>query len=321
VAHLLQVTDLHTSFSLPEGTVQAVDGISFTIDAGETVALVGESGCGKSITAYSIMGLVPPPGRISGGSIRFAGTDLLSLKPDELRRLRGNRLSMIFQEPMSALNPVLTAGRQICEGLQLHRGMTAREARIEAIRLLAEVGIPSPADRFAAYPHQLSGGMKQRVLIAMALACRPQLLIADEPTTALDVTIQAQILALMDRLKEETGMSLLLITHDLGIVAERAHRTVIMYAGRIVETGTTAGIFAGPLHPYTQGLLASLPQNSRPGERLPTIPGSVPGLREPLPGCGFCDRCPDKTWRCAADRPPLRELAPGHWAACWKYHE
>ena len=319
MSNLLEVKQLATHFSLPTGTVRAVDGIDFTVLPGETVALVGESGCGKSMTAYSIMGLVPPPGRIVTGEVIFEGRDLLTLPAEELRRLRGDRLSMIFQEPMTSLNPVLRVGFQIAEGLRLHRGMTSGQALAEAVRLLGQVGIPSPEERYHAYPHQLSGGMKQRVMIAMALACQPRLLIADEPTTALDVTIQAQILELIDRLKEESGMSLLLITHDLGIVAERAHRTIIMYAGRIVEQAATADLFATPLHPYTAGLLASLPQNSTPGKRLPAIPGFVPTLQEELPGCGFCDRCPAKSWQCRSERPPLKEAGPGHWVACWKY--
>jgi peptide/nickel transport system ATP-binding protein len=225
---------------------------------------------------------------------------------------------MIFQEPMTSLNPVLTAGFQIAEGLKLHRGLSTAEARDETLRLLEQVGIPAPAERYRAFPHQMSGGMKQRVMIAMALACSPKLLIADEPTTALDVTIQAQIMELIDQLKQETGMSLLLITHDLGIVAERAHSTAIMYAGRIVEQGSTADIINSPLHPYTKGLLASLPQAGRPGTPLATIAGQVPSLSSDLPGCGFCDRCPDPSRQCRIERPPTVEAAPGHRVSCWK---
>jgi peptide/nickel transport system ATP-binding protein len=319
VPNLLDVSDLATHFLLPQGPIKAVDGVSFTLATGETVALVGESGCGKSVTALSLMRLVAPPGAIVGGSVRFADQELLTLPLAEMRALRGNRISMIFQEPMTSLNPVLQAGFQIAEGLRLHRGMTKTDARDEAVRLLTQVGIPAGAERYHAYPHQLSGGMKQRVMIAMALACQPQLLIADEPTTALDVTIQAQILELIDRLKEETGMSLLLITHDLGIVAERAARTVIMYAGRVIEYAPTPLLFGDPRHPYTQGLLSSLPQNSTPGKPLSTIPGSVPSLEHALPGCGFCDRCPHKNWQCRQERPPLKEVSSGHLVACWKY--
>ncbi len=315
---LLQVKQLATHFLLPHGVVKAVDSVDFSLNEGETLALVGESGCGKSATAYSIMGLISPPGRIVAGEILFQGEDLRTMPAEELRRLRGNRLAMIFQEPMTSLNPVLTAGFQIAEGLRLHRGLSAKEARDEAVRLLDQVGIPAPSDRYSAYPHQMSGGMKQRVMIAMALACSPRLLIADEPTTALDVTIQAQIMELIDRLKQQTGMSLLLITHDLGIVAERAHRTAIMYAGRIVEQGSTTDIINNPLHPYTKGLLASLPQVGRPGEPLATTAGQVPSLSSELPGCGFCDRCPDPSRQCRVERPPMVEPTPGHRVSCWK---
>ena len=319
MSHLLEVDQLVTHFQLTQGPVRAVDRVSFAIDSGETLALVGESGCGKSATAYSIMRLLAPPGKIVGGSVRLEGRDLLRLSEEEMREVRGNRISMIFQEPMTSLNPVLTCGFQVAEGLRRHRGMSRDAARDESIRLLGQVGIPAAAERYRAYPHELSGGMKQRVMIAMALACHPQLLIADEPTTALDVTIQAQILELIDRLKAETGMSLLLITHDLGIVAERAARTLIMYAGRVVEYGPTALLFNDPLHPYTQGLIASLPQNSTPGMPLHTIPGTVPGLQQELPGCGFCDRCPDREWQCRTDRPPLQETGDGRLVACWKF--
>ncbi|TWJ32753.1 peptide/nickel transport system ATP-binding protein [Geobacter argillaceus] len=318
LSSLLEVKQLATHYILPRSVVKAVDRIDFSLNEGETLALVGESGCGKSATAYSIMGLVSPPGRIVAGEILFQGTDLCTISPEELRQLRGDRLAMIFQEPMTSLNPVLTTGFQIAEGLRLHRGLSAKEARGEAVRLLDQVGIPAPVERYNAYPHQMSGGMKQRVMIAMALACRPRLLIADEPTTALDVTIQAQILELIDQLKQQTGMSLLLITHDLGIVAERAHATAIMYAGRIVEQGSTKEILTNPLHPYTRGLLASLPQGGRPGEPLATIAGQVPSLSMELPGCGFCDRCPDPTGQCRVERPPVLEPTPGHRVSCWK---
>ncbi len=316
---LLQVKGLTTHFHLPHGTLKAVDGFDFSLDSGEILAIVGESGCGKSVTAYSIMRLIMPPGRIESGEILFEGEDLLRLSERRMQELRGNRISMIFQEPMTSLNPVLTVGKQITEGLILHRRLSGEEARLEGIALLRKVGIPSPAARFNDYPHQLSGGMRQRVIIAMALACHPRLLIADEPTTALDVTIQAQILELIDHLKTDAGMGLILITHDLGIVAERAHNTAIMYAGKMVEYASTDDLFRNPLHPYTQGLLTALPQNARPGEPLSTIPGHVPNLLADVPGCGFCERCPIKEWRCLKDKPPMKEAGPGHMVRCWKF--
>jgi peptide/nickel transport system ATP-binding protein len=316
---LLQVKHLATHFQLPQGILKAVDGVSFSLAEGETLAIVGESGCGKSVTAYSIMRLVAPPGRIVGGEVMFAGRDLLRLPVEEMRLMRGNSISMIFQEPMTSLNPVLTIGAQIMEGIRLHRGLSKTDARDESIDLLNQVGIPAPATRLGDYPHQLSGGMRQRVMIAMSLACRPRILIADEPTTALDVTIQAQILELIDRLKRNHGMALLLITHDLGIVAERAAMTAIMYAGRIVEYAPTADLFANPLHPYTEGLLASLPQNAEPGQPLKTIPGSVPDMLGELPGCGFCDRCPVRRVECRQERPDMKEARPGHLVRCWKF--
>ncbi|CAG0977647.1 ABC transporter ATP-binding protein [Geobacter sp.] len=316
---LLTVRGLTTRFRLAEGFVHAVNGVDFTVAEGETLAVVGESGCGKSVTALSILRLVLPPGEITAGEIIFEGKDLISARDEEMRKIRGNRIAMIFQEPMTSLNPVFPIGRQIAEGLVLHRGLSRHEAQEEAVRLLAQVGIPSPAERIRDYPHQLSGGMRQRVMIAMALACKPRLLIADEPTTALDVTIQAQILELMDRLREENRMSLMLITHDLGVVAERADRTLVMYAGRIVEEGPTDKLLTTPRHPYTEGLLASLPQRSEPGRPLTTIPGHVPSLFSELPGCGFCSRCPEKQWECDREMPELREIAPGHRVRCWKY--
>ncbi|WP_298266556.1 ABC transporter ATP-binding protein [Geobacter sp.] len=317
--NLLSIKGLTTRFRVPDGIVRAVNDIDLVLDAGETLALVGESGCGKSVTALSILRLVPPPGEITGGTILFEGEDLLKASAEEMRHIRGNRISMVFQEPMTSLNPVFRIGNQIAEGLMLHRGLSRAEAREEAARLLAQVGIPSPVERLGDYPHQLSGGMRQRVMIAMALACRPRILIADEPTTALDVTIQAQILELLDRLREESGMALLLITHDLGVVAERADRTMVMYAGRIVEEGPTERLLAAPLHPYTEGLLSSLPQRSEPGAPLRTVPGQVPGLREDLPGCGFCDRCPDRRWECSRETPHLKEIEPDRRVRCWKY--
>ncbi|KAF0217741.1 MAG: peptide/nickel transport system ATP-binding [Geobacteraceae bacterium] len=316
---LLHVKNLTTHFQLSHGLIKAVDGVDFSLGEGETLAIVGESGCGKSVTAYSIMRLVAPPGKIVGGEINFAGQDLLGLTEEEMRKVRGNRISMIFQEPMTSLNPVLAVGSQVTEGLLLHRQLSRLEAREEGLKLLSLVGIPSPAERFNDYPHQLSGGMRQRVMIAMALACGPQLLIADEPTTALDVTIQAQILELIDRLKNENRMGLILITHDLGIVAERSARTAIMYAGRIVEYAATGELFRNPLHPYTEGLLSSLPQNTEPGQPLNTIPGYVPSLLAELPGCGFCERCPVKTWQCRKEKPEMKEVAPGHLVRCWKF--
>jgi peptide/nickel transport system ATP-binding protein len=319
LATLLHVKELSTHFHLPNGILKAVDRVSFTLEVGKTLAIVGESGCGKSVTAFSIMRLVTPPGRTVAGEIAFAGHDLLQLTDEEMRAVRGNRISMIFQEPMTSLNPVLSVGSQIVEGLRLHRDFSRNAAREEALSLLRQVGIPSPAERYSSYPHQMSGGMRQRVMIAMALACKPQLLIADEPTTALDVTIQAQILELISQLQQANGMALLLISHDLGIVAERAEQTAVMYAGKIVEYGPTGELVNNPLHPYTEGLLNSLPQNAKPGEPLQAIPGNVPAFLIDLPGCGFCDRCPAKTWECKTEPPQLREARPGHLVSCWKY--
>ncbi len=316
---LLQVSGLTTKFHLPHGTLRAVDEVDLSLESGETLAIVGESGCGKSVTAFSIMRLIMPPGKIESGEVLFEGRDLLRLDEKEMRELRGDQISMIFQEPMTSLNPVLTVGRQIAEGLIQHRRLSADDARLEGIALLQQVGLPSPAARYDDYPHQLSGGMRQRIVIAMALACRPRLLIADEPTTALDVTIQAQILELIDQLKNAGGMGLILITHDLGIVAERAHHTAIMYAGKIVEYAQTDELFRNPLHPYTEGLLAALPQNAVPGESLSTISGHVPNLLADLPGCGFCERCPAKIWPCMKDKPLMKEVGPGHMVRCWKY--
>ncbi|GFO60367.1 dipeptide/oligopeptide/nickel ABC transporter ATP-binding protein [Geomonas silvestris] len=316
MAALLEISGLSTRFNLPGGELRAVEGVDLTLEAGETLALVGESGCGKSMTAASIIRLVPPPGRIVSGSIRFKGVDLLQLPEDQMRNVRGNRIAMVFQDPMTSLNPVFTIGNQIAEGLRIHRGLSKEKAEAEAVTMLSLVGIPAPRERLKDYPHQLSGGMRQRVMIAMALTCRPELVIADEPTTALDVTIQAQILELLDRLKEETGMGLILITHNLGIVAERAHRTAIMYAGQIVEMAPTAELFANPLHPYTRGLLASLPEKAKPGERLATIAGSVPDLKKEFAGCPFRERCPICEERCATHQPGMKEAGPGHQVRC-----
>ncbi|HEX5638817.1 MAG TPA: ABC transporter ATP-binding protein [Burkholderiaceae bacterium] len=319
---LLRVDNLKTHFHTRDGIVRAVDGVSFDVMPGETLAVVGESGCGKSVTAMSILRLLPmPPARIAAGRIEFDGRNLLDLSEPDMRKVRGNAISMIFQEPMTSLNPVLTIGRQIAEALVLHRGLSEKAALSRAAEMLRKVHIPEAERRLAQYPHELSGGMRQRVMIAMALACGPRLLIADEPTTALDVTIQAQILELMRELREETGASMILITHDLGVVAEVAHRVVVMYAGRKVEEAPIAELFAAPRHPYTRGLLGSMPHLgdsvNETGKRLVEIPGMVPSLKDPAPGCLFAPRCPNAGERCAAEVPPLELHAPGHWAACW----
>ena len=319
---LLRVHDLKTHFHTRDGVVRAVDGVSFDVMPGETLAIVGESGCGKSVTAMSILRLLPmPPARIAGGRIEFEGRNLLDLSEPEMRKVRGNAISMIFQEPMTSLNPVLTIGRQISEALVLHRGMTEKAALVRAAEMLRKVRIPEAERRLAQYPHELSGGMRQRVMIAMALACGPRLLIADEPTTALDVTIQAQILELMHELRDETGASVILITHDLGVVAEIADRVVVMYAGRKVEEAPIEELFAAPRHPYTRGLLGSMPHLgdsvNETGKRLVEIPGMVPSLKDPAPGCLFAPRCTNATERCAREAPALELHAPGHWAACW----
>ncbi len=316
---LLDVRALKTFFQVEGGEFPAVDGISFSIDPGRTLGIVGESGCGKSVTALSIMGLVPrPPGRIAGGEILFDGVDLLQLSAAALRELRGNRISMIFQEPMTSLNPVLTVGEQITEGILRHRTMSRAAAKELAIEMLRMVHISSPEERFGDYPHRLSGGMRQRVMVAMALACKPKLLIADEPTTALDVTIQAQILDLMRTLREETGTAIILITHDLGVVAELADDVVVMYAGRIVERATVAALFAEPQHPYTVGLLGSIPRLDIEQDRLAAIEGQVPNPLAPVTGCRFHPRCPFVIERCRHEDPPLIDLGNGHESACWR---
>ena len=317
---LLEVRNLETTFAVEGGAFRAVDGVSFTLEPGRTLGLVGESGCGKSVTALSIMGLIPhPPGRISGGEIFFEGVDLLKLSAGQLRELRGDRMSMIFQEPMSSLNPAFTIGAQIVEGILRHRPMGSAAAKRRAIEMLERVRIPSPAQRFDDYPHRLSGGMRQRVMIAMALACEPRLLIADEPTTALDVTIQAQILDLMRTLREETGTAILLITHDLGVVAELADEVAVMYSGRIVEHASVAALFAEPQHPYTIGLLGSIPKLPREQERLVSIDGQVPDPMAPVPGCRFHPRCPFVDDKCRSEDPRLAGVngVDGHEAACW----
>ena len=318
---LLEVERLQTHFGTPDGVVRAVEGVSFHINAGETVAIVGKSGCGKSVTSMSILRLIQePPGKIAG-SIRFDGKDLLALSEVEMRTIRGNAISMIFQEPMTSLNPVLTVGKQIGETLRLHQGMDARAAEQKAIEMLTLVGIPAPERRVREYPHQLSGGMRQRVMIAMALACNPKLLIADEPTTALDVTIQAQILDLMRDLKTRLGSAIMLITHDLGVVAEMAERVVVMYAGRKVEEASVGEIFARPLHPYTRGLLGAVPKlgsslHAGGRERLAEIPGLVPSLRKPIIGCAFAGRCGFATDVCRQVAPAIESKEPGHLVAC-----
>ncbi|HZL99050.1 MAG TPA: ABC transporter ATP-binding protein [Planctomycetota bacterium] len=315
---LLQIDGLKTHFELEEGTVRAVDGVSFVLQTGETLGLVGESGCGKSVTAMSILQLNPvPPTRYAGGRILFEGRDLLTLAPRELRAVRGNEIAMIFQEPMTSLNPVYTVGEQIGEVLRLHRRMKPAEAHAYAIGMLRKVGIPSPETRVDSYPHQMSGGMKQRVMIAMALACDPKLLIADEPTTALDVTIQAQILELLAKMQDELGMSILLITHSLGVVAETADHVAVMYAGRIVEYARTADLFAAPHHPYSYGLLQSLPEMHEPGrERLHEISGTVPSPLHWPSGCRFRTRCFKAQPRCAQDDPQLAAAGPERLLAC-----
>ncbi|MEW6524276.1 MAG: ABC transporter ATP-binding protein [Bacillota bacterium] len=314
---LLEITDLRTYFNTPEGTLPAVDGVSLHVNRGETLCVVGESGCGKSVTALSVMRLIPtPPGRYVSGKISLAGRDLLRLSKEEMRRTRGRDVAMIFQEPMTSLNPVHTVGRQIAEAIRLHSGVGSREATERAVEALRLVRVPDPHLRVREFPHQMSGGMRQRVMIAMALSCRPKLLIADEPTTALDVTVQAQILELMRSLKKEVGMAVMLITHDLGVVAEMAHRVVVMYAGKVVEEGQVEVIFGEPLHPYTRGLLRCIPRLDQPRGQLTIIDGTVPSpLRFPA-GCRFHSRCPDAWELCRRQMPELIDMG-GHKVACW----
>jgi len=321
---ILDIDNLQTHFFTAAGVVRAVDGVSYSVRSGETLGVVGESGCGKSVTALSVLRLVAnPPGRIVGGAIRFDGVNLLDLTEDEMEAIRGNEISMIFQEPMTSLNPLLTIGRQIGEAMVLHRGLSWHEAIGEATEMLRRVHIPEAERRVHAYPHQLSGGMRQRAMIAMALSCNPKLLIADEPTTALDVTIQAQILDLMRELQETTGAAIVLITHDMGVVAENADRVVVMYAGHKVEEASADDLFDLPLHPYTKGLLGSLPNlevaahiKARRG-RLNEIKGIVPSLADLPQGCSFAPRCRFATEECRAVSPPLEQRRPGHWVACW----
>jgi len=316
---VLEVRELRTLFQTDDGEFAAVDGVSFSVEAGRTLAIVGESGCGKSVTALSIMGLVPmPQGRIAGGSIRFEGRELVGAPAQQLQDLRGNGIAMIFQEPMSSLNPVFTIGEQIVEGLLRHRKIGRTEATERAIAMLRKVRIPAPEQRFHEHPHKLSGGMRQRAMIAMALACEPRLLIADEPTTALDVTIQAQILELMRTLQTETGTAVILITHDLGVVAEVADEVVVMYAGRVVERAPVQALFEAPQHPYTIGLLGSVPRLDVQRTRLAAIEGQVPNPARRGSGCGFADRCPFADAHCRVEAPTLREVGPRHESACWK---
>ena len=318
---LLDIENLSVHFHIPEGVARAVDGVSLSLAPGETIGLVGESGCGKSVTALSILGLIPsPPGKIESGKIQFNGQNLLDLDSESLRKIRGRHISMIFQEPMTSLNPVLPIGRQVAEPLMVHQGLNRAAAFEKAADWLDHVKIPAAAKRLNDYPHQLSGGMRQRVMIAMAMVCGPKLLIADEPTTALDVTIQAQILSLMTRLKEELNMSLLLITHDLGVAAQMASRVVVMYAGQLVEEAGVADVFDHPFHPYTQGLLKSAPQTVRSGERitrLNAIPGTVPPLTQLILGCKFAERCPHNFELCREKQPALFQITEGHRARCW----
>ncbi|MSP89121.1 MAG: ABC transporter ATP-binding protein [Alphaproteobacteria bacterium] len=324
-APVLAVEGLSTHFFTQDGITRAVDGVSFHVDPGETLGIVGESGCGKSVTALSVMRLLPPKmGRTVAGSVRFDGVDLLGLDETAMRDIRGNSIAMVFQEPMTSLNPVMTIGDQIAEAVMIHQKKSRTDALARAGEMLSLVRIPDADRRVGDYPHQLSGGMRQRVMIAMALSCNPKLLIADEPTTALDVTIQAQILKLMLELKERLGAAVMLITHDLGVVAETCQRVIVMYAGRKVEEAPVAELFARPRHPYTIGLMGSIPRGKRGtvtrGQRLrlKEIPGIVPSLKEPIPGCAFAPRCGFATPRCAAEAPPLVTSSTGHTVACWE---
>jgi oligopeptide/dipeptide ABC transporter ATP-binding protein len=323
-ALVLEIDDLHTHFFTQAGVVRAVDGVSYSVRAGETLGVVGESGCGKSVTALSVLRLVAnPPGRIVGGVVRFDGTNLLDLSESEMEAIRGNEISMIFQEPMTSLNPLMTCGQQISEAISLHQGLGPREAMAKAVDMLRRVSIPEPERRVHAYPHQLSGGMRQRVMIAMALSCNPKVLIADEPTTALDVTIQAQILELMRELQETFGTAIILITHDMGVVAENADRVVVMYAGRKVEEADAKTLFENPGHPYTRSLLGSIPKldvaahTDAHRNRLNEIKGMVPALFNLPKGCAFAPRCEFATDECRAAYPPLVQHQPGHAIACW----
>lgn len=320
--HILELNNLRTYYSTGYGMAKAVDGVSFTLAENRTLGIVGESGCGKSVTALSIMRLVPmPPGYFAGGEIFWKGNNILKLPEEGMQRIRGNEIAMIFQEPMSSLNPVFTCGSQIMEQILLHRGISKQEARERSVELLHLVGIPDPSQRFSSYPHELSGGMRQRVMIAMALSCNPALLIADEPTTALDVTVQAQILDLIGQLQSDTGMSVMLITHDFGVVAELCEEVIIMYASGIVEKGAVREIFSNPLHPYTRGLLKSIPRLGTKKDRLHVIEGHVPSAVRLPEGCRFAGRCPLADDRCRREMPPLGLYGQNHEAACWKAGE
>jgi oligopeptide/dipeptide ABC transporter ATP-binding protein len=320
--HLLEIRNLKTYFDVRGAVLKAVDDVSLSIVAGETLGLVGESGCGKSVTAFSVMGLIPiPPGRIAGGQILFEGKNLLELPESEMKKIRGNRISMIFQEPMTSLNPVFPVGDQVAEVIRLHQGLSRREARDKVIEMFGLVGIPAAESRIKDYPHQMSGGMRQRVMIAMALACNPKLMIADEPTTALDVTIQAQILDLMNKLKKETGASILFITHDLGVIAEMAQKVAVMYTGKVMEEADVDTLFAEPKHPYTIGLMDSIPAlgHGKDNRRLSTIAGVVPSLFALPKGCAFFERCSDASDECGRTEPSLVSVGPGHIVRCHKY--
>ena len=322
---LIELRNLQTQFFTDDGLVRAVDGVSYALEKGETLGVVGESGCGKSVTALSILRLIPdPPGKIVAGEILFEGVNLLDFSPAEMRRIRGNDISMIFQEPMTSLNPVFTIGNQIAEAVRLHQGLSKKDALDKAIEMLTLVGIPVPERRVHEYPHQLSGGMRQRAMIAMALSCNPKVLIADEPTTALDVTIEAQILDLMRNLQHELGTAIIMITHDLGVVAEIARKVVVMYAGKIVEQAPVERLFAEPNHPYTQGLLQSLPRVDEAGRtakhRLQEIPGIVPSLMNLPPGCKFASRCPKAMAICEEQEPTLEQIGTDHFSSCWLNH-
>jgi oligopeptide/dipeptide ABC transporter ATP-binding protein len=315
---LLRVENLETVFHSDQGLIKAVDGVSFEVGEGETVGLVGESGCGKSVTALSIMRLISdPPGRIQGGSIYMGGRDLLHLPEKEMRKVRGNEISIVFQEPLSSLNPVFTCGEQVREAIALHQRLGRKASKEKAVEMLRLVRLPDPGKRYHSYPHQLSGGMRQRVMIAMALSCEPKLLIADEPSTALDVSVQAQIMELLLSLREKMGMAVLLITHDLAVVAQMADRVVVMYAGVVVEEAPLESLYERPAHPYTQGLLASIPKIGSRRERLMSIDGSVPDPLKLPPGCRFSDRCPKRFDRCAQEEPGMFTVAEGHRSRCW----
>jgi peptide/nickel transport system ATP-binding protein len=321
---VLEIEDLKTHFFTAAGVVKAVDGVSYSVRGGETLGVVGESGCGKSVAALSVLRLVAdPPGRIVGGAVRFEGRNLLDLEEHQMEAVRGNEISMIFQEPMTSLNPLFTVGHQIAEAIAVHQGVSRREAMVGAVDMLRRVSIPQPEQRVHSFPHQMSGGMRQRVMIAMALSCNPKVLIADEPTTALDVTIQAQILELLRELQAAYGMAVVLITHDMGVVAENADRVIVMYAGRKIEEADVDDLFELPAHPYTRGLLASIPHLDEAAKtatartRLNEIRGMVPSLVQLPPGCTFAPRCNLATDRCRAEFPPLKQHWPGHWAACW----